>query len=109
MLSRASTTRRSAAIYPISQVLHAMHSSERHQRTKRTKLKRCLNFQMSEAEDEHEDELPRPAVSTILSNEAHSVLPVEILGRDNRVLGLEFRHPALKFRLSSTAERARQS
>ena len=49
------------------------------------------------------------AVSTILSNEAHSVLPVEILGRDNRVLGLEFRHPALKFRLSSTAERARQS
>lgn len=60
MLSRASTTRRSAAIYPISQVLHAMHSSERHQRTKRTKLKRCLNFQMSEAEDEHEDELPRP-------------------------------------------------
>jgi hypothetical protein len=60
VLSRASTTRRSAAIYPISQVLHAMHSSERHQRTKRTKLKRCLNFQMSEAEDEHEDELPRP-------------------------------------------------
>ena len=92
-------------IYPISQVLHAMHSSERHQRTKRTKLKRCLNFQMSEAKDE----LPTKAVSTILSNEAHSVLPVEILGRDNRVLGLEFRHPALKFRLSSTAERARQS